>query len=142
MENGGFTQAYAFTVTLKPDCFKQPAEIQYDRTYNQLKEYLSDMSFYYTLVAELTKNKNIHYHGVIKFPLPNLRDVIKMFKDRFRNDKLFGFVDIKVMSDSEGWLDYISKELKETYQSINRRPIIYDGYDLFPTDNFVIYGIL
>lgn len=142
MEKTGFSQAYAFTVTLKPELFKKFAEIQYDLTSGPLKEHLYTITPKFTVVAELTKNCNIHYHGVIYFLTDRCKDAIKCFKDKFRNHKLFGFVDIKVIDDMEGWYEYISKELEHTNTILCRRPILFDSADIYPTDHFTLYGIM
>lgn len=131
MAPNGYTQAYAFTVTLLPRLFQHPSEVQFDTTYLKLKDKLIELSDTFTLIAEHTKNMNIHYHGVIKFLTVRCKNAIKYFKDHFRRDKLFGFVDIKIMDDEDGWRDYIKKEFKETLDVINRRPIIVDGFNFF-----------
>lgn len=138
----GYTQAYAFTVTLRPRLFTEPAEVQYDITNLPIREKLHHISGNFTVIAEMTANKNIHYHGIIVYPTGYCRDVIKHFKDYFRKDKMFGFVDIKIMDDEGGWIEYISKELQITASVVQRRPILFDALDAFPTDHFVLYGIL
>lgn len=140
MASKGLSQRYSFTVTLKPVLFRVPAESQYDKTTESLCDMLRDVSHTYTLVAELTKNMNIHYHGVIIFHM-GPKNLIKKFVDAFRAHAKFGFVCIKVITDEPGWIDYISKELKNTYESIGRRPIVYDGVGLFPIGLFEAYGI-
>lgn len=130
----GFTQAYAFTVTLKPVLFKDIAEQQYDKTQEVLVNTLRNFALgrSYTIVAEMTKNCNIHYHGILKCPLNKYKNVIKSFKDTFRHSKVFGFVDIKVMDDEDGWIEYITKELRTTHYELNRHPKIFDGLSVIP----------
>lgn len=138
LEKVGFTQAYAFTVTLKPVLFRYNADEQVRKTASELETYINGMSSEFTLVAELTKNANVHYHGIIKFPINRITNINKYWKDKFRNHKLFGFVDIKVMDDEDGWIDYISKDFVETNNSLCF-PIISDSLASFPLGVFPWY---
>lgn len=119
---------YAFTITLMPaKAFKNDATQQYDDTVGHVVGYLRSMSNMFSLTAELTKNCNIHYHGVIQFGTlsSNLR---KYFIDTFRKSKLCGFVNITQIDDFNGWRDYIMKDIITTTNSINRPSIIVDYY--------------
>lgn len=128
-----YTWEYAFTVTLRPIMFKTVAEVQFDNSYNDVCDILDKYKIKYTLVAELTKSFNIHYHGVCSFPINLSNNVMKWFHDKFRNLKKLGFVNIKVMED-RGWIEYIFKNLKETKEGINRRPIIKDMFEYADVD--------
>lgn len=134
----GFTQAYAFTLTLKPKLFTKIAEEQYDISYYHAYLSLLKLTSKVTLVAELTKNANIHYHGVIQFPINKYRNINKMFKDTYRNDKLIGFVDIKVMVDEPGWKEYLNKDIEGFKQTMLRPPVIVDTHDFFPKNTFYV----
>lgn len=125
---------YAFTVTLKPKLYDHDATEQYDNTYHILFETLLRISFknQFTLVAEQTKAYNIHYHGIIILPLKV--NCMKYFHDSFRKSKIFGFVNIKQITEQQIWIDYISKSIKETRDCINRPPIIYDWKDYIKTE--------
>lgn len=141
------SQKYAFTVTLKPKLYDHNAEDQYDKTSTVLEQSLAKVGHHFTCVTELTKSANIHYHGVIDFEM-NHPNFIKKFHDHFRcrcSNKykckcLFGYVNIKVLEKEDGWKDYISKELKVTYDSISRRPIVRDDFNYFPLSTFELYG--
>jgi len=143
----GVTQQYAFTITISGTQRKYTAEQQYDNLLEHVKERLSRIAHQYTLIAELTVNCDIHYHGVITFPMGMCYNYLKYFRDHFRcrcKTKyvckcLTGFVDIKVMTDYEGWKGYISEDFSETIKSINRPVIIMDGCDLFPEGQFTPY---
>jgi len=140
MAPDGVTQRYSFTVTLKPKCFLKPAEDQYDMSVKVLCQLLQTKVNCYTLVAELTKNANVHYHGIVNFKM-GIRNINKYFQDMFRAHPVLGFVNIKVMDNEPGWVDYIKKDIKVTYESVGRRPIVHDGFDSFPEGMFEAYGI-
>lgn len=147
MSGQGLTQRYAFTVTLKPSQYTVDGEVQYDRTHLQIIEKLQSVCAHFTVIAELTKNCNIHFHGIADFD-NNHPNVIKKFTDHFRcrcKNKyvckcIFGYVYIKVMPDELGWHDYIKKNIKTTYESLSRRPIIRDDFNVFPLALFELYG--
>jgi len=120
---------YSFTITLKPNLFKEVAEEQYDRTYLVLTKELLSLSSEVTLVAELTRAANVHYHGMIRFNTTKI-DLRKYFIDHFRKSKYFGFVCIKQIDNLQGWQDYIKKDLKTTKQSIGRPPVLIDQFNI------------
>lgn len=135
---------YSFTVTLKPIMYKKVATDQYDATSQEVLtkllglSYMSpDGKFDLTLVSELTKNYNIHYHGIIKMPLRNSKiHCMKRFTDEFRNSKQLGFVNIKQIDDEPGWIDYISKDLHSTKIHVGRPPVIFDGLESIKDEEF------
>lgn len=132
---------YAFTVTLKPKrWFDWPAEEQYDATAMPLAEYLKTIGCKVTLVCELTKAYNVHYHGIITLPLVKNANLMKRFVDSFRRSKDYGFVNIKPIDNEIGWIEYINKSLADTCKSINRRPIIIDKFNVFDTTVMSNYG--
>jgi len=138
------TFKYSFTVTLKPNLFKLIAEEQYDKTYLPLYKHLAAMSHKFTLIAELTKNANVHYHGMIQFPMNKKVIFRKKFIDSFRKSKEFGFVNITQITDEEGWRKYIIKDINETREAIGRPPIIEDFFYVFgpeTLDNFHQYNL-
>lgn len=118
---------YSFTVTLQPKWFKFTATEQYDMTFTPLYQILSSLSARFGCIAELTKAFNIHYHGVITFNLDeNNKLYMKAFNDAFRKSLFFGFVNIKQITDEQGWINYLKKDLLDTKKLINRPPIIND----------------
>lgn len=125
-----YSVEYAFTLTLKPKIFAQEPEDQYDKTSAHASARLKTLSDQFTLIAELTKNYNIHYHGIIKFPLSK-KDLMKEFYKCFRTDLIIGFVNIRQIDDMPKWTEYISKDLDRTCKAINRRPLIYDNLCIF-----------
>lgn len=127
---------YSFTVTLKPAMYKMDIDAQYDATCNELHLALRQISTKFTMLAELTKNMNIHYHGVIRMGKSK-----RNFVNLFRNHKKFGFINIRVITNGlEGWSAYLKKDLENTYFETNRRPIIIDNYEIFTLDEKIQYG--
>lgn len=137
-----YSQQYTFTVTLLPRQHDVPAEEQYDRTSGELERLLTTAGKI-TLVAETTKNFDIHYHGTIQMKLSYVRqrNILKLFKDMFRGSRLFGYVDIKVCTNEPGWIEYITKGLKEFKDTVGRLPVIVDSLNQVPTGQFQLYGI-
>lgn len=103
---------FAITITLKPMLFKNTATEQYDETYLPLHRLLKALCFEHTVVAELTKAFNVHYHGVVV--MPDWGNCRKRFVDAFRKSRSFGYVCIKMIDDEQGWYDYIRKGIKGT----------------------------
>lgn len=131
---------YSFTITLKPRCYVEPAEAQFDLTYAILYQMLTSIGTKITLVAEATQNLNVHYHGTICFKEYKNVNHRKCFIDAFRKTKHFGFVSIKQITDEPGWVEYISKSLKESRMDLGRRPIIKDDFEYFNEELYALFG--
>jgi len=132
---------YAFTVTLLPKIYRYPAEKQYDLTYLHIMRILDGLSHAYTLIGELTRQSNLHYHGVIQYYNIKARDnLIKKWNDAFRGSQYVGHTMIKQMDNEKGWVDYIAKELPTTKEALNRPPILNDhfNYIISSMDDFVL----
>lgn len=129
-----YTQGYAFTITLKPHVRKMTCEEQYDFCTSYVTKTLK--GFYpnclLSMVAEMTKSYDLHFHGIIKFYNLNngIKNISKHFTDRFRGDKIIGYVLLKVMDDDEGWKTYLRKALCEFEASTNRKPIIENFFNV------------
>lgn len=139
-KNGLGNNRYAFTVTVK--LRNKTSSEQYDLTYLRVHEILWSCGIKHTIIAEMTQNCDIHYHGVLEKPGYSLLEMNYIVKNRFRREKSFGFSCIKVIDDMDGWVDYLSKDLQFTYTMIDRRPIIVDAFDLFPRTIFDKWGSL
>lgn len=138
------TVRYAATITLKPRMYQHRAEQQYDMTYPDIVKHLECNGWKnYSIVAELTKNYNVHYHLTITFPIavvvPKV-NYMKKFVDSFRKSQVFGFVNIKQIDDELGWITYMSKDLQQFIDSTGRRPIIKDDYNYFTEKDYAKYG--
>lgn len=116
---------YAATVTLRPQLYKYKPEEQYDRSYMEVAKMIKALDTRVDIIAELTKSFNLHYHLTIEFinfkPKSNL---MLIFHNAFRNNKIFGFVNIRQIDNDIKWLEYIKKDLTITKNTINRPPVI------------------
>lgn len=132
------SQEYAITITLQPKLFKQSIEKQYDMLENEIRQKIETDNIYLTLVVELTKSYNIHAHGFIKVINKN---AVRFIYDSFRNNPVIGYIYVKPVDDHGKWLDYITKNLKMTKDTLNCRiPIICDELDLIGDDAlFAVY---
>lgn len=122
---------YAFTLTLRPKLFSKEPEMQYEDTYQVVIKRFEMLATKYTIVAELTKAYNIHYHGIVQFNLSDRKDCQKEFYKAFRNDVLIGFVNIRQIDNMGKWTEYIRKDVYRTTNVIHRRSIIKDMYEIF-----------
>lgn len=141
MNDSNLSIKYAFTITLKPKFYVLEPCKQFDSSVEYLWDKLKSVMSKVTLVAELTQNFNIHYHGVGVFTISNKRkNLMLQFVNTFRKDSLIGFVNIKPISDEPGWIEYLSKGFQNFYDSLSRRPIINDECEIFTTACTTLYG--
>lgn len=139
--NDNISVEYAFTITLRPKMFIHEPEKQYDETYTRIEHLLRSLCICFTLVAEMTKSYNIHYHGICNFLLTYKKDCMKEFHKCFRNDMQVGFVNIRQITNMSNWTEYLMKDLAKTTNSLNRRPIIKDDFNVFSTDDYANFGL-
>lgn len=126
---------YAFTITLQSKMFKYTPQEQYDHTYLELCKRLKALGTTLTVIAELTLNANIHYHGVIQFHVKSKSHLVD-FKNCFRTSKIFGYSVLKQIEDEAGWSEYVLKNVRETTMTINRPAIIVDEMEIEKTNYF------
>lgn len=107
------------TITLNPKLFSLPVRKQYDCTILDVKSILDYLCKDYSLVAELTEIGNVHYHAWVVF---REKCDKKRFTELFRSNARFGFTkiskdrhDITVLQQCYYVLDYLRKEINETY---------------------------
>lgn len=125
---------YTFTITLKPTLYRFEPEEQYDRTISHLIVTLKLLSNNFSLVAELTQNMNIHFHGIIELHHK------KKWYTTFRQSDIFGFTSCREVTNMQGWVDYISKELAITKTNMARQPILHDDYNIFDVEKRLLYA--
>lgn len=129
-----FSQHYACTITLQPKTRKLSAEDQYEKYAHEVVLYDLQKIFprcKLTLVAELTKSYDLHFHGIIQFDRRYIRKnqcIERMFRDRLRLHPIIGFVMLKVITDHNIWLDYITKSQDDFKQDLLLNPVIVDDY--------------
>lgn len=89
-----------------------------------------------TCVAELTEAGVIHMHALVDFELPKKGNIIRDFQDMLRlksYSKIFGFMKMDPANDYNKIVDYLSKDLKKTYDDLKRKrhPVIKDDFNIF-----------
>lgn len=117
----------AFTITLKPSEYRRTYEDQYKGSCYLLTSIFNAGGCKYTMVAELTKQYNIHYHGIIKIPTERGKDSIKWFFDRLRLLSFIGRSECEQVKNYEKWTTYIMKDVD---RDIDVLTVIKDDYNL------------
>lgn len=117
----------ALTVTLRSSHKRLDAEGQYVLTKEKLLQKLSNCKL--TLIAELTSNYDVHYHGILRIPIDKCKNKhpLRYIKDVLRSE--FGFTCVKEVDSYAGWVEYLQKDIEETSKVIY--PILKDDYDIF-----------
>lgn len=124
---------FSVTVTLKKGCFKHNAEHQYDHFVPQISTMYGRLGLQHSSVVELTKASNCHVHSLIHTSGPEYM-IRKKLNDYARKDSTVGFICVKTTTDTQGWIDYMSKELVATKYAIGRPPVIKDDFGKFKED--------
>lgn len=108
----GMSQAYALTITLRPMLYKHVAYEQYRRSYVEVFDLFKRHGCEITLVTELTKQYNVHYHGIVQVPmiLCSKQPGAKTIFDMLRQLKYIGHTVVDPITDEEGWNRYICKD--------------------------------
>lgn len=124
---------YAITLTLKPQWRQCTPHTQVEAALQEAIKIFSCNNMKVTLIYELTKSDDIHFHGVCSVPLQkHIRDYQIWIRNRFRKNKLFGFMYIKPIDDMNVWKEYISKDFENTKFRMGINPLQIDNYELFP----------
>lgn len=111
---------YEVTVTLRPCLYKFTATEQFDKTQDKIRLILCMHNS--TCVAELTKEHNIHYHGIVDLKDISDKDYLC---NRFRKyNKEFGRKSIEQVKYEDSYRKYIVKELSATQKIIGKYPVI------------------
>lgn len=138
------TIQYTLNITLSPHMYHKLAETQYDETVQIVKTLFKKYDPRMSIIVELTKQYNVHYHGIVDFEYIKGIDYKKYIYDSFRNEihkRRLGRPFVIDVFDFHGWKDYIIKDLISTYNSLNRFPVVLDDFDLIPEGKFRLYGI-
>lgn len=125
------------TVTLKPLLYRFNTEEQIDKSVSELINVLNDLKcIKKTIVFELTKSHNIHYHIIAQFELTGVRNIYNKIYNKFRCSKIFGYVMTDQIKDYNLFIEYILKDVKNTYTILGRFPIIRDDYNILDKFEF------
>lgn len=135
---------FAVTFTLLPKLYNHVCGHQYELSRDILYNALASVGFYCTLICEVTKQCNVHYHGIIASKGPALcEDKAKMLiKNCFRDSKVIGYqYRCNHLTDYGGWMEYITKDLRRTKEISMIDPIFKDEFKVFSKADLEEYGL-
>lgn len=119
---------YFVTITLKPHMYQMTAKEQFDVTSRQVVEVIeqaSNLGITGIVVAELTRDYNVHYHAILRFYSKYKHPDMK-FRDEFRRLKCFGRFYIEQVTNYEKCYNYILKSVERTSEVLECHPCIHD----------------
>lgn len=127
------------TISLQPSLYKHKARQQLKKTQLHIMRILSGLSNDFYLVAELTKQCNIHYHACVMWkPSTDFSqdDYKYLYYDIMKNSALFGITKVNELviarEHSQRTQDYMAKDIKRTNLIVNGKlkpnTINYDVY--------------
>lgn len=141
-----YSKDFAVTITLKPKLYGYEPMDQYKRSIEYVKAAFPEPEFRTTLVWELTPQaKNIHYHGFISVRLKESSqgkpiDLVLKLQNRLRPyNHVLGLSTFKEVTDYEIWKDYISKDIRQNYDTFSEYSVCMDHYNMFPHGVFEYY---
>lgn len=134
---------FSLTLTTKGPFRKKDPSDQFD----ELRTILTHLPPFVkaTLIAECHQDYTVHVHGIFSIDLAvapsKYNDTPRKFLyDYYRSSKIIGFMKIDQITSFDDWVNYLKKNLKETYKALNRFPIIIDNYSIF--DNTTVFDML
>lgn len=116
---------YEITLTIKPQYYQHTSLFQFDMCFPKLIEILS--GYKCSLIAELTIEHNIHYHGIVE--LESIQDKNKLL-NKFRPFKQIGRKRVCPVQWEETWISYIKKDIENT-KLIIPFPVVKDDYRIW-----------
>lgn len=137
------TADHFVTFTLQPKLRRLSAWEQFDCTSQHINKKLRQCytNVKLTLIAELHRSFDIHYHGIFSCDLPLTRkSLAHTMRQLFRTDPMIGRLDCQQMVNHQQTVDYIIKNCCCTAKEIARHPVVVDDYKLslpgiLPLDN-------
>lgn len=109
------------TQTLKPSLYKHSMRKQFDMTYMDFVLMVEYVAEEFCIVAELTKDGNIHYHGWLLYKESKVGR--KMLNEMIKANDKFGYIYFSKVNfnktSSEQMKDayaYLCKDVEETYR--------------------------
>lgn len=133
---------WAITITLKPKMYRYTLAEQHAHASEEILKLRKYCSM--SIIAEITKACNIHYHGVIKMhdsTLTAMRGSVQCFvTDAFRKSQVIGYVNLREYTD-RGWVMYVVKDTAKTILDLKEHPVICDDLDMLKA-NLTDFGIL
>lgn len=122
---------FAITITLKPSQYRDTWEKQRHNTAGALLKIFKDSKM--TLICELTKTDNIHYHGIWSCPMHLCNDAKKYFFDRLRLFSRIGKCECLPVNNWYNWCIYLNKDIA-LHRQRGLNPIVKDDYEIIDTE--------
>lgn len=128
---------YAITITLSSKerrSMKKSIE-QIDYMESKIATINQNGMFTISLIAEAHQDYTMHFHGYIrvnnlhKYTISYLKDLKRKIYEQFRQWD-FGHIYVKDITDEPKWHEYVTKNIKTTYEII-RNPIVADELNKF-----------
>lgn len=120
---------YEICLTIKPLWYRLPPPEQFELALKYLNSILE--GYEVSLVAELTQEHNVHFHGILELKDHTAKD---RFLNKFRGCKssFFGKKSCSQLMFEDSYKKYMKKDLELTKQII-RDPIVRDDFGIFKT---------
>lgn len=123
----------AFTVTLLPHFTRTRTSVQQlEQSERIVRSFIrrSCPSAKISMVAELTKNSDIHYHALLTgYDNPVIDTLSYYYNNLKRNkeySKVIGFICIKACPTPEHWVKYMLKDVNKTSSLLGQTSICVD----------------
>lgn len=120
---------YELTLTIRPMMYRMEANEQYKFLYEHLRKILD--KFKCSMIAELTSENNVHYHGKIELKDFQHRD--SLFNKLRNYHKWFGRKTCTQLVDEPKYDEYMRKDIQKTKLLIEH-PIVMDSFNIFGRD--------
>lgn len=135
------TVDYHLTVTLKPYLYAKTPYKQLVKSAVLLHKML--LAYKATIIAELTKDYNIHYHCLISTLVDRFDYKKRPFDyyvhDIFRRHRdTFGYIKCDQIKNYSEYVKYMMKDIDKTKEILEVTPIIRDDYFLTPHEDSLI----
>lgn len=118
------------TQTLKPFMYADPAFVQFKKSYSLIQSVLNYLAYDYCLVAEITKEGNVHFHAWVIFT--EGKDY-SMYADCIKQCGVFGFSclskknsDKPISDQRRDAYDYLTKDLERSYKFIRHLDLVHN----------------
>lgn len=122
---------YEITLTLRPQMYRFSTLDQFTTLTPILRDVFNRDSFktpYRTsLIAELTQEDNVHYHGIVE--LKDFKDRHQLVERIRKHNKILGKKTITQLINYGIWVDYLNKNISVTKQLI-KDPIVFDDHNV------------
>lgn len=115
------------TITLKPYMYSKTLDEQISATKKRLISVLH--GFNKSIVIELTKDYNIHYHCLLTEKKVSSNPRLRI-ADKLRGEKWAGRRTIQGVQYYESYIKYMNKEIQETNKCITQSAIIIDDFSI------------